>query len=75
MVDGYSKLITSIAALFGAVAWPVTFLAVIFLFRGEVRSALKCVLGLLNRVNKVQLAAVVLEMNRTAEIESESGDD
>ena len=51
-MDEYAKLLTSVAALFGAVAWPASFLIVVFLFRSELKSALIKVPIMLDRVKK-----------------------
>jgi len=74
-MDEYVKLLTGVAALFSAVAWPASFLIVVFLFRGELKSALSRVSIVLDRVKKASLAGVVVELNRVADAEAESDAD
>lgn len=68
-MEGYAKLLASIAALIGAVAWPLTFVAVVFVFRIEMRSALAKVPILLDRVKKATLPGIALELDRVADAE------
>ena len=75
-MEEFAKLLTSVAALLGAVAWPVTFFAVVYTFRGEIRSALSKVPNIFDRVKKASLpGGVVLELERVADAEVESGVD
>jgi hypothetical protein len=74
-MEEYAKLLTGVAALVGALAWPVTVLLVIFAFRTELRSALNKVPNLLERVKKASLPGIVLELDRVADAEAESGSD
>ena len=39
-MDDYAKLLTAIAALIGAVAWPAVLITIVLVFRAELRSAL-----------------------------------
>jgi hypothetical protein len=48
-MDGFAKLVTSIAALVGAVAWPGAFLVLVVVFRSELKSALDKVPIVLDR--------------------------
>ncbi len=60
----------------GAVAWPGTFFAVAYMFRSEIRSALNKVPNIFDRVKKASLpGGVVLELDRVADAEVESGVD
>ena len=68
-MDEYAKLLTSVAALVGAAAWPAAFLFVVFVFRGEMKSALRIIPTILDRVKKASLAGVVLELDRVANAE------
>jgi hypothetical protein len=68
-MDNYAKLLTSVAALFGALAWPGAFLVVVFVFRGELKSALNKIPLMLDRVKKATLAGVALELDRVADAE------
>jgi hypothetical protein len=72
-MEEYAKLLTSIAALVGAVAWPSALLILVFIFRAELKSALANVPIILDRVKKATLAGVVLELDRVADAEAESG--
>jgi hypothetical protein len=74
-MDATTKLLTAIASLVGAVAWPATLLVVIFVFRDRIRSALDKVPLTLDRLTKVTLAGVALELDRVADAELESGAD
>lgn len=74
-MDEYAKLLTSVAALFGAVAWPGAFLVVIFIFRDELKLALNKVPMILDRVKKASLAGLALELDRVADAETTSGAD
>ena len=69
MMEEFAKLLTSVAMLLGAVAWPGIFFLVVYMFRNEIRSAL-------NRVKKASLpGGVVLEIDRVADAEVDSGVD
>ena len=74
-MEEFSKLLTSVAALLGAVAWPGIFLVVVLIFRNELKSVLNKVPIILDRMKKASLAGVVLELDRVAEAEAESGAD
>lgn len=74
-MEQYAKLLTSVAALIGSVAWPATLLAVVFLFRNEMKSALNKIPMILDRATKLSLAGVALELDRVANAEVESGAD
>ncbi len=67
-----AKLLTSVAALVAAVAWPGAFLALIFLFRTELRSALNKIPNVLDKIKKANFAGIVLEMERIADSEAAS---
>jgi hypothetical protein len=72
-MDEYAKLLTGIGALVGAVAWPTAFLAVMFLFKRELRSVLTKVPVMLDRVKKASLAGIALELDRVANADVEDG--
>ena len=75
-MEGLTKLLTSIAALLGAVAWPGTFFVVIYMFRSELKSALNKVPSFFDRLKKASLpGGVVFELDRVADAEVESGID
>jgi hypothetical protein len=75
LMEEYAKLLTSVAALVGAVAWPAALLAIAFIFRTELQLALNNVGTLLERVKKASLSGVVLELDRVADAEAETGAD
>jgi hypothetical protein len=74
-MDSYSKLLTAIAGVVGAIAWPTAFLLVIFVFKSEFRSVLEKFSIMLLRVKKASLAGIVFELDRIADAEVESGPD
>jgi len=65
-----AQLLTGIAAVVGAVAWPLVFLVVILNFRGELRTALGKVPVLLERLKKASLPGIALELDRVADAEA-----
>lgn len=72
-MDALTKLVTSVAALLGALAWPGVFLAVVFMFRIELKSSLNKIPIVLDRVRKASLAGIAIELDRVADAETESG--
>lgn len=74
-MQAYAKLLTSIAALVGAAAWPVTFLVVVLIFRAQLQLAMSRVPLLLDRVKKASLPGIALELDRVADAETKSGAD
>ena len=64
---------TSVAALIGAVAWPLLVFGILFTFRTELKSALNKVPILLDRLKKASLAGVALELDLVADAEVETG--
>ena len=72
-MEAFAKLLTAAAALVGAVAWPVTVLALLFIFRSELKPALNRVPALLDRVRKASLVGINLELDKVA-AEAERGD-
>lgn len=75
MVENFAKLLTSIAALIGAIAWPTTLFLIVYIFRTELRLALNKVPILLERVKKASFPGLALELERIADAEAESGTD
>jgi hypothetical protein len=74
-MEQFAKLLTSFAALVGAVAWPATLLVFIFVFKAEIKSGLSKAVFVLDRLKKVTLAGIALELDRVADAEAESGAD
>jgi hypothetical protein len=66
-----AKLLTSVAALLGAVIWPGAILVFVLVFRSELKSGLNKILNLLDRIKKASLAGVVLELDRVADAEAQ----
>jgi hypothetical protein len=65
-MEASAKLVTAVAALVGALVWPLTFLALIALFRNELRPILGRVPILLDKIKKASLAGINLELDRVA---------
>ena len=74
-MDEYAKLLTSVAALFGALAWPGAFLVAVFFYKGELKSALNKIPVILDRVKKASLAGIALELDRVADAEAKEDTD
>jgi hypothetical protein len=72
-MGGFAKLLTSVAALVAAIAWPVTVFSIVYVFRAELRSALNKVPVLLERLKKAALLGLSLELDRVADAEAENG--
>lgn len=76
IMDELIRLLAAVAAVLGAVAWPGTFFAVVYMFRSEIKSALNRVPNIFDRVKKASLpGGVVLELDRVANAEVDSGVD
>lgn len=65
-MEAFSKLLTAIAALVGAVAWPLLVGVLVFIFRKELGSALSKMPALLERIRKASLAGINVELDRVA---------
>jgi hypothetical protein len=74
-MENYAKLISSIARLVGALAWPTVVLVIIYIFRKEIGQALVRIGALLEKVKKASVAGLVLELERVANAEVERGPD
>lgn len=72
-MENLAKLLTSVAAVLTALAWPAAFLAFLFIFRKEISSAISKVPNILDRVQKASLAGLNLELDQVADAEIESG--
>ncbi|WP_076865667.1 hypothetical protein [Bradyrhizobium mercantei] len=72
-MEDFAKLLTSIAALVGAIAWPIAILLIVFIFRRELRLALGKVPTLLERVKKASLPGIAVELDRVADAEAADG--
>lgn len=72
-MEDFAKLLTSVAALVAAIAWPIAVFLIVYIFRTELRSALNKVPILLDRLKKASLPGLSLELDRVADAEAESG--
>lgn len=66
-MDEFAKLLTAVASIITAVAWPATLLVIVFVFRGSIRTALGRLPNVLDRVKKASMAGVALELDRVAD--------
>jgi hypothetical protein len=74
-MEQYAKLLTAVAALVGAVAWPTALFCVAFFFRSELKSILAKVPGIFDRMKKATLPGVAFELEQVATVELETGMD
>ncbi|WP_315771992.1 MULTISPECIES: hypothetical protein [unclassified Bradyrhizobium] len=65
-MEAAAKLLTAMAAFFGAVAWPATVFALLFLFRSELRLLLRTMPAVLNKIQKASLVGINLELDKVA---------
>ena len=73
-MDDFAKLLTAVAAVLRAIAWPVTLLALALIFKKALESAFSRIPLLLDRVTKASIAGVKVELERVADAESEDKD-
>lgn len=71
-MEDTSKLLSSIAAILAAIAWPVGLIVAISIFRKELRAILKQVPLLIERVKKASLPGVQLELEQVASLANDS---
>ena len=74
-MESFAKLLTAIAALVGAVAWPGAILGVALVFRRELGSVLTKIPVMLDRVKKASVAGIALELDRVADAEAQAQTD
>lgn len=65
-MEAFAELLIATAALVRAVVWPLTFLALIWVFRNELRLILSKLPTLLDKIKKASLAGINLELDRVA---------
>jgi hypothetical protein len=70
-MEEYAKLLNSIAALVGAVAWPMAVVSVVLMFRRELTSGIRKIIEMLDRMKKASVAGIVIELERVANSEVE----
>ncbi|NIJ09018.1 hypothetical protein FHS31_002648 [Sphingomonas vulcanisoli] len=73
-MDAAAKLITAVAALIGAIAWPAAFAAIVIAFRRDLSSAVTRLPSLVDRVRKVSFPGVGVELDSLADKASETGE-
>jgi hypothetical protein len=70
-MDNWIKLLTAVAAILGAIAWPSTLLVVVLLFREVLQTAISGIPSMLDRVTKASVAGIKVELDRVADAEKE----
>ncbi|MEA5160708.1 hypothetical protein U5903_07970 [Cereibacter johrii] len=70
-MDDWAKLLTAVAAVLSAVAWPLALFLTAFLFRDVLRSAINRIPSILDRVKTASIAGVRVELERVADAEKE----
>ena len=65
-MEGWAKLITAVAALLGAVAWPAAVATLLIIFRQEIRNALAKIPSVMDRMRALKLGAITTELDRVA---------
>lgn len=70
-MEDWATLLTAIAAVLGAVAWPLALFLTALLFRDVLRSAINRIPSMLDRVTKASIAGVKVELDRVADAERE----
>lgn len=70
-MDDWAKLLTAVAAVLGAVAWPLVLFVVALLLKDALRAAINRIPSMLDRVTKASIAGVKVELDRVADAERE----
>lgn len=70
-MDNWVKLLTAVAAILGATAWPLALLVIALLFRGVLQNAISRIPSMLDRVTKASVAGIKVELDRVADAEKE----
>lgn len=74
-MEAYAKLLTAIAALIGAFAWPAAVFLVVLLFRSQLQSILARIPAMLDRLKKATIPGVAVELDRIADAEVQGDKD
>lgn len=74
-MEPISKLLTSLAAILSALAWPGAFLIFIFTFQKEISIAFSKLTSAVDRARKLSWAGLNVELNEVADVEAKSGED
>lgn len=61
-----AALLTSIAALIAALAWPAALFAIFVLYRSQLRMAIERLPAAIDRMQKVKLGILEAELSKTA---------
>ena len=72
-MESFAKLLTAIAAVIGALAWPLTLIILLSIFRAELKPLLGRMPIFLDRIRKASLAGINLELNQVAEEAENAG--
>jgi hypothetical protein len=70
-MNDWANLLTAIAAILGAVAWPLALFLAALLFNDVLRTAINRIPSMLDRVTKASIAGLKLELDRIADAEKE----
>ena len=72
-MEALAKLITAIAALLGAIAWPLVFLTLVVLYRKQLAAAIERLPGLFDRLRKMKVAGLEAELDALAAMAPDRG--
>ncbi len=67
MAESVAKLLVAFATLLGAIAWPLTFLAIVLLFRNELREIAIKIPPLIERIKKGKIGFLELELQEVSD--------
>jgi hypothetical protein len=66
-MEAFAKLLTAIAAVIGALAWPTAIVIVILSFKRELKGALAKMPAVIDRVKALKLGAIEAELDKVVE--------
>jgi hypothetical protein len=72
-MENLAKLLTAVATVLSAIAWPSAFVGFAYLFRNELRPLFGKLVSMLDRVKKASLPGVAFELDRVADTEASVG--
>lgn len=70
-MDDFAKLLTAIASVLGAIAWPATLIALALIFRKALQNAFGRFPFLLDRVTRATIGVVKVDLETVADAESD----
>lgn len=73
-MDAMAKLITALAALLGAIAWPLVFITILLTFQNEIRLFASRFPAFVDRLRKMKVAGVEAELDALADKASSNGE-